>query len=146
MSCIDIEFRKQILAEAPEIVRCFQCSACVGGCLAARYLGNFNPRMKILSALHGRKDELNDILFNCAMCNTCNERCPQDVNPFEVLIKLKNIAVRLGLISDEKLATSKTVIDTGRGFMITSHTDSIREQLGLPPVKKTDVLKRLVGE
>jgi heterodisulfide reductase subunit C len=146
MFSIDMEFRRQVLAEVPELTRCFQCGTCVASCLAARYLGDFNPRRKILSVLYGQKDELNDILFNCATCNSCNERCPQDVNPFEVLIKLKNLAVRLGLISAERLATFNQVVATGRGFVITGLTDTTRGRLGLPKVKKTQVLKKVVSK
>lgn len=143
---IDTEFRKKILKEIPEIKHCFQCGTCVSSCLAARYLGDFNPRIKILSALYGQKDMLNDILFKCSTCNNCNERCPQKVNPFEALVKMKNIAFQLGLLSAEKAGIFNAVANSGFAFEITSFTDRLREQLNLPKIEKTDALKGLVGK
>lgn len=143
---IDTDFRKKILKGIPEIKQCFQCGTCVSSCMAAKYLGDFNPRIKILSAAYGQKDMLNDVLFKCSTCNNCNERCPQNVNPFEVIVKLKNMAFKLGLLSEEKAGVFKAVTGTGFAFEITSFTDRLREELNLPKIEKTDGLKGLVGK
>jgi len=36
------------------------------------------------------------MIWNCTNCYNCFERCPQDVNPIEVIIALKNMAERDG--------------------------------------------------
>lgn len=143
---INTEFRNKILKEIPEIKNCFQCGTCTSSCLVKKYTGKFSPREKILSALEGRKEVLNNELWLCSTCNACNERCPQNVNPYEIIIKLKNIAFREGLIenSEEKTEPAKNVIETGLSLKTSEFTENERKKLGLPETKKIDELKKII--
>jgi len=38
-------------------------------------------------------------LWSCTMCSTCGVRCPKDLNPFEVLIDIRSVAVEEGQIA-----------------------------------------------
>ncbi len=96
MSPINFEYRKQLIAEIPDLLKCFQCGTCTAACQANKYGGAYSPRQKILAAQYGNKSIINEELWRCVTCNSCNERCPQEVNPYEILIKLKNIAYRDG--------------------------------------------------
>ena len=72
---------------------CYQCGACVADCPAHRFLAEFNPRTIILQALYGFEEDLigpDSHIWNCTNCFNCYERCPQSVNPIEVIIALKN--------------------------------------------------------
>jgi len=141
---IDFEARQKIIEEIPELQRCFQCGTCVSSCPAKVYSTQFSPREFILEALHGmQKGIINDHLWKCLTCNRCNERCPQDVNPYEVIIKLKNIAVREGMISPEKKAevigAFNHLVSTGNAYPVTDLAKKKREELGLAALEEKKV-------
>jgi len=140
----NFELRKEIVEKIPEIMKCFQCGTCVSSCPAKLYSDNFSPREFILESLRGgQKTIINDHLWKCLTCNRCNERCPQDVNPYEVIIKLKNIAVQNGWMSPEKRSEVidgfNMLIDTGSAYPISELTEKKREELGLKKLKRENV-------
>ena len=91
MNNINFRLRNELIKEIPELLKCFQCGTCVSSCLAERYGKAYSPRKKILAALYGEKQILDKELWRCLTCNNCNERCPQEVNPYDVLVKLKKL-------------------------------------------------------
>jgi heterodisulfide reductase subunit C len=132
---IDMKARRELLAEIPEAKKCFQCSTCAASCMVLRYSGDFNPRILIARALCGDADVVASAeLWKCATCAQCDERCPQGVNPFEVLMTLKNIAARKGLAPESRVAAARTIALTGLAFPMSSSVDKRREKLGLEPV------------
>jgi heterodisulfide reductase subunit C len=74
---------------------CNQCGKCSSGCPAARVLA-LRPRKIALSGQRERLDELiiSDVIWLCAQCHQCMERCPREISPYEVIIYLQNLAVR----------------------------------------------------
>lgn len=44
-----------------------------------------------------------NVIWECAQCLQCKERCPREVTPFDVIIALQNLAVRRGLPFPEGL-------------------------------------------
>lgn len=76
---------------------CNQCGKCSSGCPAARVLA-LRPRKIALSAQRRRLEEMlsSEVIWLCAQCHQCLERCPRDISPYEVIIYLQNLAVRLG--------------------------------------------------
>jgi len=137
---MNFEARKRIIEEIPELKKCFQCGTCVSSCPAKIYSREFSPRGFILECLHGAQQGiLNDNLWKCITCNNCNERCPQDVNPYEVIVKLKNIAIRDKLASEEKvneaLQAFENVKATGIAYPVTELADKKRKELGLKLLK-----------
>jgi heterodisulfide reductase subunit C len=121
---------------------CYQCSACVAVCPAARFTEKFNPRIILLKALLGMEQELigeNSPIWLCTNCYSCYERCPQDVRPIEVIISLKNMAVEKGTapVSLDKL--SENIIKTGMSIKVTSAVHRMRQELGLPELKKIPI-------
>ena len=76
-------------------------------------------------------------------CNSCNERCPQEVNPYEVLVRLKNHAVKNKMV--EGMTTSyEQVKKTGYSLPITDRTNRAREELGLKPMKENKKLRKIL--
>jgi heterodisulfide reductase subunit C len=143
---IDFELREKIIAQIPELKRCFQCGTCVSSCPAKLYSTDFSPREFIMQSLHGmQKGVINDHLWKCLTCNRCNERCPQDVNPYEVVVKLKNIAVREGWMTEQKrsevMDSYNNLIKTGNAYPVTELTKSKRAELGLKEIKAKKVQK-----
>ena len=61
---------------------CLECGKCTSICPVARYDPSFSPRAMIEDALLGFEDELilNQKLFSCLTCYTCQQRCPCDVD------------------------------------------------------------------
>lgn len=76
---------------------CNQCGKCSSGCPAARVVA-LRPRKIALSAQRVRLHEmmLNEVIWECAQCHQCLERCPREISPYEVIIYLQNIAVKNG--------------------------------------------------
>jgi len=117
---------------------CYQCSACVAVCPAARFAKEFNPRKILLKALLGMEEELlgkDSPIWLCTNCYSCYERCPQDVRPIEVIVALKNMAVEKGTAPANLAKLSDNIAKTGMSVAISSAIDRRREQLGLPVLK-----------
>lgn len=140
MKKINHEFRERLNKELGGFSYnyCYQCGACVADCPAHRFLPEFNPRNIILKALYGFEEELigkDSIIWNCTNCYNCYERCPQDANPIEVIIALKNMSER----DHTAPAGVDYVIEKvkNKGFTVTE-TELIkrrRKELNLPEYK-----------
>lgn len=76
---------------------CNQCGKCSSGCPAARVLA-LRPRKIALSAQRKRLEEMlsSEVIWLCAQCHQCLERCPREISPYEVIIYIQNLAVRRG--------------------------------------------------
>ena len=130
---------------------CYQCSACVAVCPAARFAENFNPRTILLKALLGMEEALigkDSPIWLCTNCYSCYERCPQDVRPIEVIISLKNMAVEKGTAPDNVTKLSENIGKTGVSVMVTPAVNRIRQELGLPELKNVplDELKTILED
>lgn len=61
---------------------CLECGKCTSICPIAKYDSSFSPRMMIENALLGFENELvlNQKLFSCLTCYTCQQKCPSDID------------------------------------------------------------------
>lgn len=130
---------------------CYQCSACVASCPAARFTKKFNPRLILLQTLLGMEEELtgkDSVIWLCTNCYSCYERCPQDVRPIEVIIALKKICVEKGTAPENLTRLSENIGKTGVSVAITSAVNRIRQELGLPELKNVPLeeLKKVIEE
>jgi heterodisulfide reductase subunit C len=117
---------------------CYQCSACVAVCPAARFSKKFNPRIILLKALLGAEEALvgkDSPIWLCTNCYSCYERCPQDVRPLEVIIALKNMAVERGTAPSNLAKLSENIAKTGMSVTVSSAVNRRRQELGLPDLK-----------
>ena len=66
----------------------------------------FSPSRIIRQILYGMKDELlgSPALWYCVRCAQCSFSCPQDVRFLDIILGLRNLAVREGLVSPVKAA------------------------------------------
>ena len=122
---LNFAFREELnsIAEGFRHNYCYQCGACVADCPACNYSDTFNPRLIILKALLGFREELISIdsdIWSCTNCYTCSERCPQDVRPVDVIIALKNICVRDGCAPGLINEVSGSVLESGMTTKVTS--------------------------
>jgi heterodisulfide reductase subunit B len=136
---VDFRFRRE-LAEKIEgnlANYCYQCGACVGDCPATTYGSGFNPREIMLKVLYGLGDELltaDSVLWQCTNCYNCQERCPQEVKPVEVIISLKNMLADRGALPESVTRVIKAFETTGRTTPIGPTVDRERERFGLRPL------------
>ncbi|MCK5628497.1 4Fe-4S dicluster domain-containing protein [Candidatus Bathyarchaeota archaeon] len=75
----------------PEL--CHQCGKCSSGCPVSSFL-DFRPRRIVAMDQLGMIEELvkSEIIWQCAQCLTCKERCPREVAPYDVIQALQNLA------------------------------------------------------
>jgi heterodisulfide reductase subunit C len=79
------------ICEDEGLFHCFNCSTCISGCPASEadppLLIPKLARMVVL----GLEDELldEDTPWLCVTCSRCEEMCPQDVKPFELLLAIR---------------------------------------------------------
>jgi heterodisulfide reductase subunit C len=130
---------------------CYQCSACVAVCPAARFTDEFNPRVILLKALLGAEEELlgkDSPIWLCTNCYSCYERCPQDVRPIEVIIALKNMAVEKETAPANLAKLSENIAQTGLSVTVTSAVNRRRQELGLPELKTIPLeeLKKILAD
>ncbi|MHA1715475.1 MAG: 4Fe-4S dicluster domain-containing protein [Promethearchaeota archaeon] len=95
---------------------CYQCATCTGGCPVARETnGKYNPRRIIERSLLGMKDKLvsDPIIWQCTVCDTCDESCPQNVMLTEIFTVIKNMAVRSGNVPEAIKLQSSALFDFG---------------------------------
>ncbi len=128
---------------------CLQCAKCTSGCPAMRHLEN-QPHEAVSLVRLGFVEELlkSDIIWACATCFKCKERCPQKVAPVEIFLTLRNMSISSGAQVPE--GYSKILMSIMENGLIqpvqvvTSRSSASvnREDLNLgPPPKPVDMEK-----
>ena len=137
------ELKRKLNAHLPlRTDMCIQCARCTSGCTAFRLL-ELEPHQIVALARLGFLDELvsSKVIWDCALCLRCVERCPQDVAPAEVILALRNEATARELEVPEKImAMVMSIMETGLAFGPTKRAARDgrsygREDVGLPPVE-----------
>jgi heterodisulfide reductase subunit C len=138
----DTDFVKEVKdAGGKNITKCYQCGTCVGFCPGGMTT-SFRTRKVIRKAVMGRKDEVlasRDIWF-CTTCYTCYERCPRGVNPTDVIIAIRNIAAREGLVPENFKKSARNLLSTGHIVPLQEPIKKNREELGLDPEPPTTLV------
>lgn len=75
------------------------------------------------------------MIWMCAVCFSCTERCPQGVKFTDIMRTIRNIAVREGYINPFFQKLANVIAETGRIFPYTEFLDELRSDLGLSPMK-----------
>jgi heterodisulfide reductase subunit C len=113
---------------------CYQCGVCMGGCPVARVNEEFNPRRLMYQLINDQWTEVLEgkDIWLCAQCHLCTESCLQDVGISDLIIDLRNLAVKIGVSPPEHyLSNLKMVSETGRLAKDTSRVQRLREKLEL---------------
>ena len=131
------------------IKRCFQCGSCSAGCPVHELSDRYNPRKIIHMILLGMRDKVlsSDFVWLCACCYTCRERCPQDVRISDVMIAVRNIAVKSGYTHPALLQQLELIKNQGKLYEIDEFDNKRRKRLGLPhlPLRNEDTGKILIA-
>jgi len=77
---------------------CEQCGKCSSTCPVSKEIEGFNPRRLIAKVSLGKINGLlrDDAIWTCTTCLKCQERCPEDISPYDVILILRNLAYRAG--------------------------------------------------
>ncbi|MFX1511596.1 MAG: 4Fe-4S dicluster domain-containing protein [Promethearchaeota archaeon] len=132
------EIPAEIKEELEEIARscrlCYQCGTCAAGCPVFRVRNDKNPRLLVEQLLLDQTEAVinSDIIWYCCNCYTCSEHCPQGVDLTHVMMKLKNLSVKLGNIPNALIDEFSTILTQGLAITTSKTSRRRREQLGLP--------------
>lgn len=97
---LDQKFKYDIAshAGAENFKRCLTCGTCTASCPVAEVNEEYDPRKIIRMAVLGMREAVlsSDIIWMCSRCYTCYARCPQDVKFTDVMVVLREMAVKEG--------------------------------------------------
>lgn len=140
---LDPKFKYEVAKEpGGEGIRyCFQCGKCTATCPIRRLESKYKPRQILRAALLGLRDVVlsSDVIWLCATCFSCTERCPQGVKLTDVMRAIKNIAVREGHIHPFYQAQGKMITEIGRIFEDDEFINEQRADLDLPPIPNVNI-------
>jgi heterodisulfide reductase subunit C len=110
----NLKLREKFLSKlaGTELVNCFECMKCTSGCTALKLLELKPHEITMLVRL----DELSssDIIWTCATCLKCVQRCPQKASPYHVIMGLRNLAVeKEAKVPEAYLKAVSQILETG---------------------------------
>jgi heterodisulfide reductase subunit C len=136
--------QKNILARlrGKDLLNCFLCIKCTSGCTALKLL-ELKPHEIEKLVNFGFVDELaaSDIIWTCATCLKCVQRCPQKASPYHVIIALRNLAVEKEVrVPEPYMKAVSQILESGLAESIHKILNKKmeacdRESLGLPKIK-----------
>jgi len=146
----DAEFPEAIAkADGEKINICFQCGTCTATCPIRRFDKNYNPRLILRETLLGLRRRVlsSDMIWLCASCYSCTERCPRGVRPAEVIRAVRNLAVREGHIHPFYRMQGSAIATLGRIFGEDEFINEMRANMNLPPLPPVnlDAVTKVLG-
>ncbi len=124
------------IASDKNLLKCYQCGTCVGGCPVSRTLPQYNPRKILESLITGEYSDLlsDKLVWLCAYCHSCLERCPQRIGLSHVFVELKNASFKTGNVPQGILEEVMQLVKSGRTAPLTPAVERRRSELNLPPL------------
>ena len=82
------------------ITKCLSCGTCSSTCQVFSVNTAYNPRKLIQQAVLGLRDEVlkSEMIWICARCNSCLEKCPKGIRPGDIIMALRHIALKEGVV------------------------------------------------
>jgi heterodisulfide reductase subunit C2 len=117
-----------------DLHHCFNCSTCLSGCPASYgdppLLVRNLARMVILGLEENLLNE--DTPWACVSCSKCEEMCPMDVKPFEMIL-----AIRQWQSANDETRVPPSIVEIyKRGYtQAVGVNTELRDRLGLPELK-----------
>lgn len=143
LSRTDSNFKDEIasLPGAENIKKCFSCGTCTGGCPVFRVDDGYNPRKIIRMILLGMRTEVlsSKMIWLCARCYACTANCPQGVSFADIMVVLRDIAIREGYAAPDLPEKIERITDAASEF----RRDCINILNGTGDVSAEEVLDRV---
>lgn len=102
------------LTESFKAIRaCIQCGNCSAVCASGEFTA-LRTRNVIRKALLGLESVLSDPdIWHCSTCFNCLEVCPRNIPVTEIILNLRNIAVRKGYMPEALKGVIKNLVQHG---------------------------------
>jgi heterodisulfide reductase subunit C len=136
---LDKGFAEEVAKAGGEKINlCIQCGTCTASCPSGRRTA-FRTRQLIRKAMLGCKESVvaDKDLWLCTTCYTCLERCPRGVDPTDVILAIRNTAVKSGHMLDRHKQVASLVMKSGHAVPIDEANRKTRVALGLSEVPPT---------
>ena len=137
---LDPEFAAEIIRYGgKDVMTCLQCGNCTGVCPISLKI-EYKTRSTIKYCQFGMKDFTLSTRWVCATCYRCYEHCPADINPAELMIALRHIAIREGIIPPFVKTAATNLLDFGLTVKPDETMLRERARMGLPvaPITKPE--------
>jgi len=141
----DSSLRLRVLGKIGEHkpYNCYQCIKCTSGCPSMKML-ELKPHEVVALTKAGFIEELVDsgIIWTCATCLKCKERCPQAVAPVDLILALRNLAVeKEAKVPESFLQSLSMILDCGfvsrpQQTVTRKLEKTDRDKLGLPKFRE----------
>lgn len=98
--------------------RCIQCGTCSASCPSAHAM-DLTPRQMWRMVQLGLTEEVlhSKTMWLCSLCYTCHVRCPRGIPLTETIVKLKQLALREGIVEwPESTAFYRAFADVMRRY------------------------------
>jgi heterodisulfide reductase subunit C len=139
VSKLDSSFRFEVLKhkDARGLNACFSCGTCTAGCPISEVFPEYSPKKLSKMVKLGMKEEVlsNRFIWYCTTCRNCEQHCPQNVQFFNILNVLKNMAAREGHAPAPWVEQTQQIMKTGLIFPLDATLIQKREALGLPALR-----------
>lgn len=116
----DSNFKYEIASQpgAENIKKCFSCGTCTGGCPVFRVEQGYNPRKIIRMILLGMRDDVltSKMIWLCARCYACTANCPQGVSFADIMVVLRDMAIKEGYASPDLPDKIENITDAANEF------------------------------
>ncbi|UCE29161.1 MAG: 4Fe-4S dicluster domain-containing protein [Candidatus Bathyarchaeota archaeon] len=119
---------------------CYQCGTCSSSCPVAEEM-DIKPHEMVEMIKLGLKNTLVrcKALWQCSTCYMCTERCPQGVKLASLILGMRDVALREGIVVPRSVEEScKNLNDTGRLIAPSRFQMEKRLKLKLPSVPSID--------
>ncbi len=131
---LDPDFAEQIRKfGGKDVMTCLQCGNCTGVCPISLKI-DYKTRNIIKCCQFGLKKYTLGTQWVCATCYRCYEHCPADLNPAEVMIALRHIAIREGIIPPFIKTAATNLVKYGQSVKPDPEIDRVRKELGLEKI------------
>ena len=115
----DTAFIRRVEEESgQDVSRCYQCGNCTAGCpMSFTYDHSVSRIMRLIQA--GQKDKVlsSRAIWMCATCETCTQRCPNNIDVAGVMETLRHMARKEGRVTVPKVEKFWfSFLDTVRTF------------------------------
>ncbi|UCE91892.1 MAG: hypothetical protein JSV90_01725 [Methanobacteriota archaeon] len=130
-SQLEPDFAKEIVKHGgKDVMTCLQCGNCTGVCPISLKI-DYKTRSIIKFCQFGLKKFTLETRWVCATCYRCYEHCPADINPAEVMIALRHIAIKEGVIPPFIRMAAMTLVNYGQSIKPDPEIERVRRELEL---------------